>query len=449
MTQHLQKPIHLGTATALVIGAMLGGGIFALPATLAAFGSISILAWILTAAGSMLIALTFINLNTLIPETGGTFLYTYKAYGSYMGFFVATSYWFGWCVGCAAAFVSICSFLAPFWSVLDEKSLAFSPFLSLAFKISLAWMTIILNIFGIRAVGKFQLLTNLIKVSPLLIITGVALTQFNLQHLIDSYNISGTSHWQALSNAAAVTLFAFVGMEAAVVPSNDMASHRVIARATIIGTLLISLFYIFVTVGLFGFAQASEIKNMISPFQTIGTHLLGFSVSYWVVFCAILTILGSVNGGIVIFAQDAMAAAKNNVLPKIFGDTNNRFNTPIKGILIAGIVMTLLLFLTINNSLQKQFNFLILLSTLSLLIPYFISSTAAMILLAKTPEKLSKKRFFQAFITALLSSVYAFWMMIGAGQEVVFYGCLLFFSIFWLHLIHTLVQTRMLDQKQR
>src|SRR5262249_5846742 len=148
---------------------------------------------------------------------------------------------------------------------------------------------------------------------------------------------------EALSGAAAVTLFAFVGMEAAVVPSEDMASHRVIARATIFGTVLVSLFYIFVTVALLGFEPASQIKNLASPFQSIGQTLLGPYVSYWITFCAILTILGTVNGGIVIFAQDAMAAAHFNILPKIFGDTNNRFNTPIKGIFVSGIVMTVVL----------------------------------------------------------------------------------------------------------
>lgn len=435
-----QKAIGLHTAIALVIGAMLGGGIFALPSTLASFGSISIMAWIFTAIGSMFIALTFIQLNTLVPETGGAFLYAYKAYGSQMGFLIASTYWFGWCVGCAAGFVSVSSFIAPFWPVLDDSSVQFNPFLSFMFKIILAWLTIILNMFGIRAVGKFQVITNLFKVLPLLIIAGLALMKFNINNITHFYNISGKPNWQAFSGAATVTLFAFVGMEAAVVPSDDLVSHRVIARATVIGTLLVSIFYIFVTVGLLGFAPASEIKAMISPFESIGVSVLGPFVKYWVIFCAILTILGSVNGGIVIFAQDAMAAARYNILPKIFGDINNRFNTPIKGIFIAGIVMTLLLLLTVNHSLAKQFDFLILLCTLSLVIPYFVSALAAMILLVKNQQKLPKKQFFQAFVIALLASFYAFWMILGAGQEVVFYGCLFFFGVFWLHLIYTITQ---------
>ncbi len=449
--QHKQKPIKLVTATALVIGAMLGGGIFALPATLASFGSISLVAWVLTAIGSMLIALTFIHLNTLAPETGGTFLYAYKAYGSSISFIIAVSYWFGWCVGCAGAVVAITSFLAPFWPILNDQSPQFNPLFSLGFKIFWVWITIVLNMFGIRAIGKFQLITNLIKVSPLLVIAALAMTKFNIHHITEFYNISGKSNWEALSGAAAVTLFAFVGMEAAVVPSEDMASHRVIARATILGTVIVSLLYIFVTLALLGFEPASQIKNLTSPFQDIGQALLGSSASYWIAFCAVLTILGSVNGGIVIFAQDAMAVARFKVLPKIFADTHNRFNTPIKGILISGIVMTVLLLLTINNSLQKQFNFLILLSTLSLLIPYFVSSTAAMVLFVKNSNKLSHKQFYKAFILALLSSLYAFWMIIGSGQEVVFYGSLFFFSIFWLHFIYTLIQhqhARKIDQDE-
>ena len=163
---------------------------------------------------------------------------------------------------------------------------------------------------------------------------------------------------------------------------------------------------------------------------------------YVIAICAIITILGSVNGGILILTQDAMGAARKNLFPKFFADVNNRFKSPVKNIFVSGILMSIMILFTMNDALNKQFNFLILLSTLSLLIPYFISSTAAMTLFIKHPEMFNRKQFLTAFLAALASSLYAFWMMIGAGQEVIFYGCLFFFGIFWLHFIYKYSQSK-------
>jgi APA family basic amino acid/polyamine antiporter len=430
-----RKPLGFWTAGALVVGAMLGGGIFGLPASLAAFGSISILAWIITAIGSIFLALTFIELNRMIPKTGGAFLYAYHAYGDYMGFAIAISYWFAWCVGCAGAMVLITSFLAPFWPQLNSHSPQYQPWLALSINVSLVWITIIINMLGIKVVGRVQLITNLLKVIPLLALCCYGLFKIHAANLIHYFNISGSSNGHALAGAAALTLWAFTGFEAAVVPADDVTSHRVIGWSTILGTLFTALLYIVITIVMLGIIPAAQLKNSASPFNDIATTLFGPEAVYWITACALITIVGTVNGGILILIQDAMAAAKNKLLPPIFGDTNNRFQTPIKSLLLSGVLMTVLLMMTINESLNKQFNFLILLSTLSLLIPYFISATAALILIMKNAKDVSRKRLLYVFCIASLGSIYAFWTFIGVGQEVIFYGCLFFFSTFWLHLI--------------
>lgn len=431
-----QKPIGFWTALALVVGAMLGAGIFSLPASLASFGSISILAWIITGMGAMFLALTFADLNRMVPETGGAFLYAYKAYGDFMGFSIAISYWLAWCLGCAGAVVAIVGFLSPFFPVFNEQNPAYSPLLTLAIKIFATWITVIINICGIKTVGRIQLITNFLKILPLLFVAIFALFQFKTTNITDFFNISGTSNWQALTGSAALTLWAFTGLEAAVVPADSITNHKVIKRATVIGTGIVTLIYIIVTLALMGFKSATELKTSLSPFTETATLLFGPIGAYAIAICAIITIVGSINGGILILAQDAMAAARYKFLPALFGNVNGKFNTPIQGILIAGVLITLMLLLTVNSSLMKQFNFLILFSTLSLLIPYFISSTSALILLMQNPNQLNKRSFILSFSIAVVSSIYAFWTLIGVGQEVIFYGCLFFFSIFWLHLIY-------------
>ncbi len=430
------RPIGFWTALALVIGAMLGAGIFSLPASLASYGSISIVAWMMTGIGAMFLALTFADLNRMIPETGGAFLYAYKAYGDFMGFSIAVSYWIAWCLGCAGAIVAIVGFLSPFFPVFNEHNPAFNPLLTLAVKIFATWLTVIINILGIKAVGRIQLITNFLKILPLLLVAVFALFQFKTTNITHFFNISGTSNWQALTGSAALTLWAFTGLEAAVVPADSITNHKVIKRATVIGTGIVTLIYVIVTLALMGLYPATQLKSSLSPFTETATLLFGPIGAYAIAICAIITIIGSINGGILILAQDAMAAARYKFLPPAFGKVNGKFNTPVQGIFIAGILITLMLLLTVNDSLIKQFNFLILLSTLSLLIPYFISSTSALILLMQNPAQLNKRNFIVSFSVAILSSIYAFWTLIGVGQEVIFYGCLFFFAIFWLHLIY-------------
>ncbi len=431
-----QKPLGFWTATSLVISAMMGAGIFGLPASLAAFGTISIIAWILTTLGALLLALTFVNLNRMVPQTGGPFLYAYHAYGEYMGFAIAASYWMAWCIGCAAAIVAIDGFLAPFWPQINEHSVHYSPFIALLVKLGFIWLTIIINMLGIRTVGRVQLISTLLKIVPLLLICAFGLPKIHLANFTHYYNISGVSSWSALSGAAALTLWAFSGLEAAVVPADDITNHRVIAYATMLGALFTALIYILITVVFLGVYPATIVKNSVSPFNDIATALFGSGATYWIAACAIITIVGSVNGGILILSQDAMAAARNKLLPAIFDKRRNRFNTPIKSLFLAGIVITLLLFMTMNQALLKQFNFLILLSTLSLVIPYFVSATAALILMMKKPEDFSRGKFLWLFFIALLASIYAFWTLIGVGQETFFYGGLFFFTTFWLHFIY-------------
>jgi basic amino acid/polyamine antiporter, APA family len=353
-----------------------------------------------------------------------------------MGFAIAISYWFAWCIACAGAVVVVDGFLAPFWPALNEHSPFYSAYISLAVKVIIIWGMIIINMLGIQLVGRIQLITSLLKIIPLLLICIVGISKVHWSNLTQYYNISGTSNWHAITGAAAVTLWAFTGLEAAVVPSDDVKTHKIVAYATVFGMILTSLIYILITIVILGVTPATVVKNSVSPFNDIATQLFGPSAAYWIAACAIITIVGSINGGILILAQDAMAAARNQLLPKLFAVGANRFKTPIKSLLLSGILMTVLLMMTMNKSLNKQFNFLILLSTLSLLIPYFVSSTAALVLMMKEKTYYSRRHFIYVFFIASLSSLYAFWTFIGVGEDVFFYGCLFFFATFWLHFIY-------------
>jgi APA family basic amino acid/polyamine antiporter len=236
----------------------------------------------------------------------------------------------------------------------------------------------------------------------------------------------------AFTGAATLTLWAFIGLESAVVPADEVTNSRVITKATMIGTFATALLYILLTIALLGLIPANILKNSASPLSDAAVMLFGHHADLWIAGFAIITIMGALNGSILVQVQDAMAAADHQLFPRAFSK-RSRFDTPAKGFVISALVMTGLLLLTLHDSLLKQFNFLLLLSTLSFLIPYFVSATAELMILSKTKAIESFKMRLVRNLIALAASIYAFWMFIGAGTEIIVYGCLFFFALFWVY----------------
>src|SRR5437870_1500577 len=234
----LKRELGLWMATALVIGNMVGSGIFLLPSTLAGqAGPVSIIAWGFTGLGAMLLALVFARLGRAYPKTGGPYVYVHKAFGDFMGFWTAWSYWINAWVGNAAIAIAFAGYLVVFWP--DASTYWVATLLAIA----LVWLLTFANIVGVREAGWIQLVTTVVKFVPLLLIGVVGLffmhgsnfTPFTLSHGFD---------W-GISSAALLTLWAFIGLESATVPAEEVKDpERTIPRATMIGTAATTVVYL-------------------------------------------------------------------------------------------------------------------------------------------------------------------------------------------------------------
>jgi len=158
--RNLKKEISLFMATMLVCGNMIGSGVFMLPATLAQVsGPMStIIAWILTTIGSILIAVSFANLGSKYPSTGGAYQYTKEAFGEFAGFLSAWLYWNGSWIGNAAIIVAISSYASSFVPALN------TPLISILFTSGILWAVTILNIVGVKQAGKIQSFVTVFKI---------------------------------------------------------------------------------------------------------------------------------------------------------------------------------------------------------------------------------------------------------------------------------------------
>src|SRR5688572_13957736 len=162
----LQRTMGLWMATALVVGNMVGSGVFLLPDSMAdAAGPVSILGWVFTGAGAILLAFVFANLGRAYPRTGGPYAYTRKAFGDFAGFWTAWGYWIAAWAGNAAITVAFVAYLTVFWGGLGDSNL-----LAALVGIALIWFITAINIAGARATGITQVITSVLKFVPLVVI---------------------------------------------------------------------------------------------------------------------------------------------------------------------------------------------------------------------------------------------------------------------------------------
>lgn len=407
------------TSTSLVIGNMIGGGIFLMPSALASYGGISLVGWVFSALGAFFMARVFSNLSKLLPGiSGGPYAYTKRGFGDFMGFFVAWGYWISiWCSN-AAITVSIVSALSTFFPSLNGN-----PVASTITGLCAIWLLTWVNTKGVMASGKMQLVTTILKIIPLLAVSLVGIF-FIRSANFTPFNISGESDFSAITATAALTLFAYLGLECATIPAADVENpDKTIPRATIAGTLIATFIYILSTISIIGIIPAADLQKSVTPFADAAAVLWGNNAQYWISAGVAIAGFGALNGWILIQGQIPFAIANDKLFPAVFSKKNSK-GVPAAGILISSVLVSLLMMMNYTKGLVSQFKALILLSTLCSLVPYLFSMAAYMIVKMEKKE-LNKMGWVSSIVLGFLGFAFAFWAIAGAGQEIVYKGFLL------------------------
>jgi APA family basic amino acid/polyamine antiporter len=424
----LKRSLGLWMATALVVGNMVGSGVFGLPASLASTGPISLLSWGFTGVGAMLLALVFANLGRAYPQTGGPYAYTRRAFGDFAGFWTAWGYWIAAWAGNAAIAVIFVSYASVFW-----HRLATSNALAFAVGFSIIWLLTLVNIAGVRQSGVVQLVTTVLKFVPLVLIGLIGLFYMHSGNFtpFDPNHVSLVGHWHAISFAATLTLWAFLGLESATVPAEEVKDpERTLPRATIFGTLGTTVMYVVATVAIMGVIPAATLSKSNAPFadaaQSIfDSSLLGMSPAKIVAAVAMISTFGALNGWILIQGRVPLAAAQDGLFPKSFAQVSGTRKTPVVGLVVSSVLLSVLLAMNYQASLTATFTRIIILATITTLVPYAFAAAAQLMLMFREPEKFSGRRLAVDATVAILAFLYSFWMIYGAGQEYIAQGFLL------------------------
>ena len=417
MKSKTQK-IGLLTATSLVVGNMIGVGIFVLPAVLSNYGSVSLLGWLFTATGALILAKIFSNFSKIIvSKSGGPYVYSKAGFGDFLGFLVAWGYWIACWVSNGAIAIAIlgaASFFIP--------ELATNSTLSVSLGWSLIWFFTWINSRGIKESGKVQLFTTVVKIIPLLFIILFGLFFFKIENF-PSFNLTGESNFSSLSTVASLTLYAFLGIECATIPAADIQNpEKTVPRATMLGTVITTILYILATIILFGMLPLEILQESPAPFAEAAKIMGGDLGGYFVAVGVIVSGIGVLNGWILITGQISMATAKDELFPDFFKKKNKK-GAPVNGFVIGGILSSVVMSLNYTEGLVEQFQFIVQLTVMATLLPYLF--TAASYLLIIIEKKFETKSWFKSLVLATLGFLYSFWAIYGSGPETVYYGFLL------------------------
>ena len=410
-----EAKIGLWTATALVVGNMIASGIFLLPVTLASYGAISLVGWVGSSMGAIALALVYGNLSKLVPNAaGGPYAYTRAGMGEFAGFLVAWGYWLSiWCCN-AAIVVTFVSYLTVFF-----PAMATNVYLSVGTALATIWLLTWINSQGIRSAGIVQVLTTILKLGPLVIVAVVGLFYIDTAHFVP-FNVSGQSDGAAITATITLTLFAFLGLESATVPSTSIKNpEKTIPRATIIGTLVTMAVYVLGSVAVMGVVPPDQLRASNAPFSDAAAIMWGDGARGWVALGAIASTFGALNGWILLQGQIPLAASRDALFPSIFGRLNSK-GAPSLGMMIGSVLISALIFMNFTKGLADTFTFAVLLGTVTVLLPYLFSAAAFALLIID--QKNWKKGNTSKLVLAAIAFAYSIWAVAGSGEEAVYWG---------------------------
>lgn len=409
----MPRVLGFWAAVSIVMGNMIGSGVFLLPASLAAYRGLSLAGWTVSAAGAVMLALVFARLARQLPATGGLYAYTRAAFGDLAGFLVAWGYWLSIVGTLGALAVAFVGYLDPFFPALVR-----TPASAAAMAIGVIWVVIGFNVVGVGLAGRVQIVTTVLKLMPLVVV-GLGGVWFFQPAAFTMPPVDAVPVGTQLMTVITLTLWAFLGLECATIPAGSVRDPaRTIPRATIVGTVATAVVYIVSTIGVMSLVAPEALATSTAPFADAARVIIGNAGAQLVAAGAVISCFGALNGWVLMAGHLPMAAAADGLFPAPFARVSSR-GTPVGATLVSGALSSLLVATNYSRGLVELFTFIILLSTLSTLVPYVFCSLAVWLMPGHAPPRGA------AAVVSVLAFIYAMFAIGGAGAETVFYGFLL------------------------
>jgi APA family basic amino acid/polyamine antiporter len=416
-TSDTKAKLGLWMCLALVVGNIIGSGIFLLPASLAPYGINSVIGWLMTAAGAMFLAVVFARLSRVYPQAGGPYVYPRVAFGELAGFLMAWAYWVSTWVGNAAIAIGTVASLAEL--IPSLKTTVGAPAVT---AVALIWMLTFLNWRGVKFMGAFQLVTTVLKLLPLLAIIVLACSLF-LTHDASVIKIEPQPiTMSAISASAALTLWALLGLESATVPSDNVIDpQKTVPRATLWGTLIATIVYVLACTTVLLLVPGSQLAQSNAPFADALRLFWGDTAANTLALFAFISGFGALNGWILIQGEMPRVLAREGIFPRMFA-RESRFGTPGVALFVTSTLVTPVVLMSYADSMVAIFTKVILIATDAFLVMYLFCSLAAFKLALRGDFGLAGRTLRWFLVVAMIATAYSLWTLYGAGKEPFFYN---------------------------
>ena len=413
-TGRLVRGIGPVAAISLVAGNIVGSGVYVIPASLATIaGPVSIFAWIICAAAFLSLAVVFADLGGAFPVTGGPQAFVGRAFGKHAELQTAFLYWFS-CVSCNAAMaISAVGYLAVFFPALNAQWPAFSV------AQALLWGFTIINIIGVKLGARMQAAAMILKVLPLLFLSVPLLARARISNAIP-FAPHGCG---ALLPSISMVAWLFLGSESVTVPGEEVVgAGRTIRRAAYLGFTIASALYFLIAVSLMFGLPARAIAGSASPLAVAAENVFGSVGRTLVSLGALVSILGALNGWLLVTGRLPFAAARNGLAPAAFAGVHPRFATPALSLFFSSLVAALFLALSYNRTLLQAYNEVAMISTATALIAIGAACIAYVALLKREPSRFSPHRRSMKILITLIGLTIVCFMIIGTGFRIVIWS---------------------------
>lgn len=427
MPQSTQK-LRLSALVALVIGSMIGGGIFSLPQNMAASAGAGavLIGWAITGVGMLTLALVFQTLANRKPELdAGVYAYAKAGFGDYMGFSSAWGYWISAWIGNVSYMVLLFATLGLFFPVFGEGNSAAAIVCSSL----LLWGIHFLVLRGIKEAASLNLITTIAKVVPLILFIVIAALAFSVDIFTADFWGTGNLELGSVMNQVRgmmlVTVWVFIGIEGANIYSARAQNRRDIGKATVIGFYSVLLLLMLVNVLSMGILSQPELAALKNPSMAgVLEHVVGRWGALLISIGLVISLLGGLLAWTLLCAEILFASARDHTMPAFLRKENAK-QVPSNALWLSNGLIQLMLIVTLFN--DATYLKLLYLATSMILVPYFWSAAYAVLIswrgetYAADPGARRKD-----LGISLVALAYAAWLLYAGGIQYLLLSALLY-----------------------
>ena len=412
-----ERPHQFGltAAMALIIGSIIGVGIFNLPSSLAGYGPITLVSMALTTVGALALALLFASLSRRLPADGGPYAYARVAFGNRLGFANAWSYWITAWAGNAAIAVGWVLYVEHFINTGHTR------WITVLLVLVGLWLPAAVNLSGVKNMGSVQVVTTVIKFVAVAFMATVGLFYISAANFTP-WNVSGESAITAIGGGMAIALFSYLGVETAAVAAAKVRNpDRNIPRATVLGTIATAVVYMLSLTAVFGIVPTSTLAKATAPFSDAANAMFGGTwAGNLMAIAVIISGLGALNGWTMICAEMPLAAADDGLFPERFKKMSKR-GVPAFGIIASTVLASVAMAINyLGSNGVTVFTTLVLMTGITAAIPYAFSALAQLKWRWIDHRQVQTPRLARDLIVAMLALVFSvlfIWYSRNTGQS--------------------------------